>query len=67
MKVSSAGNYFKAQTVKDISSTTEIIWVQQLPDGGFLILSKNGKLWVMDTNRKVTVRGHLMLDYKLFR
>ena len=67
MKVSSAGNYFKAQTVKDIASTTEIIWVQQLPDGGFLILSKNGKLWVMDTNRKVTVRGHLMLDYKLFR
>lgn len=67
IKVSSAGNYFKAQTIREVNSQAEIIHVQALPDGGMLILSKNGKIWGLDSNRRLTVRGHISLDYKMFR
>jgi len=65
--VSGVGNHFRAQTIKDVASTSEIIWVQSLPDGGIFIISKNGKLFGLDTNRNLTLRGHISLDYKLFR
>jgi hypothetical protein len=38
-----------------------------LPDGGVLVVGKNGKLWGLDSSKRVTLRGHISLDYKIWR
>lgn len=54
--------------MKEIGSkASEIVHIQRLHDESSIFLSKDGRIHGVDKNRNMVLRGHISLDYKIYR
>jgi hypothetical protein len=62
------GGYFGVTPLKEIGTkVSEIVCVQRLHDGGAIFISKDGRIHGVNKDRQMVLRGHISLDYKVYR